>query len=127
LTEIDSLHLEVEVLHQFDEDVLVVGDGDRVWFIEIGPDLDSVAVGLRLFWWDEAETVHFLASLEGLPDQLECEGLVDLFFVGLGLWHLKNEPSSILILLIFPLGLDPFPEELNRVDFPVGAVDFVAA
>ncbi len=104
-----------------------MGDGDCVWFIEIGPDLDSVAVGLRLFWWDEAETVHFLASLEGLPDQLECEGLVDLFFVGLGFWHLKNEPSSILILLILPLGLDPFPEELNRVDFPVGAVDFIAA
>ena len=104
-----------------------MGDGHRVWLVEIGPDLDSIAVGLGVFWWDEAETVHFLAPLEGLTDQLEGEGLVDLFLVGLRSRHLKNEPSSILILLIFPFWLNSFPEELNRVDFSVGPFDLVAA
>lgn len=104
-----------------------MGNRNSIRFVEISPDLDSIAVGLGLFRGDKAETVHFLASLKRLTDQLKCEGLVDLSFVGLRFWHLKNEPSSILILLILPLGFYPFSEELDGVDFSVGPINFIAA
>jgi len=49
-----------------------------------------------------------------------------LLFVGVGFGNLEDEPSSFLILLILPLWLDAFLEDLDGVDFAEGIADEVA-
>ena len=104
-----------------------MGDGFDVALVEVHPDLNAVAVALWLLGGDEAEAVDLFAAFECGADELEGKALVDVLFIGLGFGHLENEPSSFLILLILPLGLDACAEELDGVDFVEGAgVDLVA-
>ena len=67
-----------------------------------------------------------VASLEISAQDEEGQFLVDLLLVGLGLEYLEDEPSSFLILFVFPLGFDALLEELDGVDFAEGFANEVA-
>lgn len=91
-------------------------DGLGVVLIEVDPDFNPVAEGVGSLGGDEPEAIQLLAPLEGLANELEGEGLVDLLLVGLALGHLEDEPPSLLVLFILPFRLDALPEELDGVD-----------
>jgi hypothetical protein len=90
-----------------------VGDGFSIRLVEIDPYFYAVADGLGSFGRDESKAIDLFTPLEILANDFESEMLVDFLFIGLDFRHLEDEPSSFLILLIFPFGLNPFPEELD--------------
>ena len=101
-------------------------DGFEVGLIEVDPEFDTVAEGLWVLGGDEPEAVDLFAPVEVFPNELEGEVFVDFLLVGLGLGDLEDEPASLLVLLILPFGLDPLPEELDRVDLLAAPLDLVA-
>lgn len=113
LLEADLSYLEVQALKQLTEDLLVVSDGLCIKFIKIHPDLNTIAEAVGIFRGDESEPIYLFTLLKGLPNELKSEVLIDFFPIWLTFRHLKDEPSSFLVLLIFPFRLNTLPEKLN--------------
>lgn len=121
------LFVEAELFEEVGEDVLVSDDGLSVILIETDPDLEAVAGGIIDLGRDEAEPVNFVTAIEVFSQEEEGELLIDFFLVGLRLRDLEDKPTSILVALIFPLGLDPRAEVFDGVDSFLGGADLVAA
>lgn len=92
-------------------------NGVHVRLVEVDPNFDSIAGGIVDFGGDEPEPVHLLTPVVTLPQKEEHQLLVDLLFVELCLRHLEDKTTSVLILRIFPLGLDSLAEVFDGVDF----------
>lgn len=84
--------------------------------IEIDPDFNPVAERIGNLRRNKSESIQLLTLLEGLSNEFEGKGLIDLLLVGLTLGHLEDEPPSLLVLFILPFGLDALPEKLDGVD-----------
>lgn len=121
------LFVEAELFEEVGEDVLVSDNGLGVVLVEADPDLEAVAGGVIDFGRNEAEPIDFVTAIEIFSEEEEGELLIDFFLVGLRLRDLEDKPASILVALIFPLGLDPRAEVFDGVDSFLGVADLVAA
>lgn len=105
------------MIEEFGEDILEDSDRFSIRLVEVDPDLDPVAGRIVDLGRDKTEAVYLVASSKVFSQQEEGQLLIDLFLLGLSFADLEDEAASFLILLILPLGLDSFFEELNGVDF----------
>jgi hypothetical protein len=126
LLEFDLPHLEVEAFQELTEEQLVVDDRLSVIFIEIHPNLNTVAKRVGYLRGDESEAIQLIAPLKRLSNELKGKALVNFLLIWLTFRHLEDEPPSLLVLFIFPFGLNPFPEKLDRVNFFQRSIDFVS-
>lgn len=93
---------------------------------EVYPDFDSVE-GLTVLGRDEAEAVDVLAVSEVLAEEVEDEVGVELVLVVLRAVDGEDEAAALLVLRVFPLGLDALLEVLDGVDATPLVLDEVAA
>lgn len=121
-----NFFIEAELFEESSEDILVDDDGLSVFFIETHPNFKPIAGRVVDFGRDEAEPVDFVTPFEVLPQKEKSKLLVNLLLIRLSLGDLKNEPASVLIAFIFPLGLDPLAEVLDGVDSFLGVSHLVA-
>ncbi len=118
--------LKVKVFQELTEKQLVVNDRFSVILIEIHPNLNTVAKRIGYLRGDESEAIQLIALLECLSNELKGKALVNFLLIWLTFRHLEDEPPSFLILLIFPFGLNSFPEKLDRVNSFQRSIDFIS-
>jgi hypothetical protein len=87
-----------------------------VRLIKICPYFNTITVRFIYLRTYKSESIHSSAVLKAFPNKKEGQSLIDLLFVGLSFQHLKNEPTSLLVLFVFPFGFDAGAEELDGVD-----------
>ena len=120
------IELELQLVEEVSQYILEDSNGFYVWLIKVDPNLNSEAGGVIRFWWDIPEAINLITSVEIGSQDKKCQLFIDLLFIGLCFGDLEDKPSSFLILLILPFGLDAFFEELDGVDFAEGFANEVA-
>lgn len=126
LFEFDLSHLKIQAFEQVTENRLVMGDGLSISLIKVDPNLNAITEGVGNFGGDESEAIHLFTPLKCLSNEFKGETLINILFIGLTFRHLEDEPPSFLVLFIFPFGLDPLPEKLDRVNLFQRSINFIS-
>lgn len=83
--------------------------------VKVDPYLHSVE-GLQRFRGNKPEAVDVLAMIEVFSKQKQHQVSIDLVFILLSFIDWEDEPASVFVVRVFPLGLDARLEVLQGID-----------
>lgn len=92
-----------------------MGQHLHVMFVKIDPNLDSVE-RLQRFRRNESKAINVLAMIEVFSKQKQHQVSIDLIFILLSFINREDEPASVFVVRILPLGFDARLEVLEGIN-----------
>ena len=115
--EMDRLCFEIHFAEEIAQQHLEMLKRRSFLFAKGHPNLDSEAVNLWIFRRDEPKPVDFLWVFVALTNQVKHRTLVNLFFILMALCNREDEAAALSVFGVLPLGLNPFLETFDWIDF----------